>query len=350
MVHLPSIEEMYSAVERKDDAYVGIFVVAVKTTKIFCLPGCPARPPLAKNVEFFATGQEALAAGYRPCLRCKPMDPHGVPPAWVTHALQELETDPNRRLKAQDLRDRGVQPERLSRWFKKNYGMTFQAYARARRLGDACHHLRNGKDVIEAGMDAGYDSTSGFREAFHRLFGDAPTRTRDKAPLTAKWIETPLGPMFAVASNDSLCLLEFVDRRMLETQISTLRGRVSGNVVPGDNAILEKLGQELGSYFSGSLKEFSVPLHLSGSGFQERVWNRLLEIPYGRTASYSEMARDLGLPDAQRAVGKANGDNRIAILVPCHRVIKADGTLCGYGGGVWRKQRLLELESGQLTL
>jgi AraC family transcriptional regulator of adaptative response/methylated-DNA-[protein]-cysteine methyltransferase len=165
-----------------------------------------------------------------------------------------------------------------------------------------------------------------------------------------KRIETPLGGMVAVADDSILYLLEFVDRRMMATQMKTLQSRYGCSLVPGTSAVLARVEDELCRYFAGELREFSVPIDTRGTEFQMSVWNRLLTIPYGETLSYSDMAGELGRPDAQRAVGKANGDNRIAIIVPCHRVVKADGTLCGYGGGLWRKQRLLELERGQLAL
>jgi AraC family transcriptional regulator of adaptative response/methylated-DNA-[protein]-cysteine methyltransferase len=163
-------------------------------------------------------------------------------------------------------------------------------------------------------------------------------------------IETPLGAMVAVADETNLYLLEFVDRRMMATQMKTLQARYGCSLVPGDTKVLTALDRQLQEYFAGERHEFDVQLDFRGTEFQCEVWRRLLKVGYGQTLSYADMARDLGRPDAQRAVGKANGDNRIAILVPCHRVIKADGTLCGYGGGLWRKRRLLELEQGQLSL
>jgi len=163
-------------------------------------------------------------------------------------------------------------------------------------------------------------------------------------------IETPLGAMVAVADDSALYLLEFADRPMLATQMKTLQRRYGCSVVPGVNGVFELLERELSEYFSGDLREFSVPLDARGTEFQVAVWDRLRAIPYGETLSYGDMASDLGRPDAQRAVGKANGDNRLAIIVPCHRVVRGDGSLCGYGGGLWRKKRLLELEQGQATL
>ena len=160
-----------------------------------------------------------------------------------------------------------------------------------------------------------------------------------------RWIETPLGAMATVADESA-----FADRPMLATQMKTLQRRYGCSVVPGANEVFRLVERELAEYFCGRLREFSVPLDARGTEFQVSVWDRLKRIPYGETLSYGDMASDLGRPDAQRAVGKANGDNRLAIIVPCHRVVRGDGSLCGYGGGLWRKKRLLELEQGQATL
>lgn len=203
---------------------------------------------------------------------------------------------------------------------------------------------------MEASMELGYESSSGFREAFRSVFGDPPSKASQKRALTMRWIETPLGAMVAVADEEALCMLEFADRRMMETQLRRLVTLFASAVLPGRNAVLEQLETELNSYFRGELRTFGTPLKYPGTPFQVAVWDRLRAIPYGELLSYGAMARDLGFEGAQRAVGKANGDNRIAIVIPCHRVVRADSTMCGYGGGLWRKKRLIELETGQATL
>ena len=163
--------------------------------------------------------------------------------------------------------------------------------------------------------------------------------------LLAQRIETPLGTMLAAASDKGLCLLEFSDRRMLETQFATLRQRF-GAILPGTHPLLDQLRAELGEYFARTRKEFTVPLVYPGTPFQVKVWSALREIGYGETRSYEQMAWSVGTPKASRAVGTANGMNRIAIVIPCHRVVNKDGKLGGYGGGLWRKQLLLNLERG----
>jgi AraC family transcriptional regulator of adaptative response/methylated-DNA-[protein]-cysteine methyltransferase len=307
---------------------------------------------LAKNVEFFEKASYALYAGYRPCMRCRPMESGDQPPDWLRPLLEEIERDPAKRLRDSELVRFGIAPERARRYFKSKFGMTFQGYHRARRMGLAFKGIREGKDAVEAAMEQGYDSDSGFRDAFAKVFGVSPSTVQPTPAqhLVASWIETPLGPMLAAADDDALILLEFVDRRMLPVQIERMRKLFGCAVTPGTNAILQQTERELAEYYEGKRMEFTVPLHLRGSEFQVKAWNKLLTIPYGKTESYGQMAKEIGHPDAQRAVGRANGDNRIAIIIPCHRVVRSDGTLCGYGGGLWRKKRLLELETGQGTL
>lgn len=163
-------------------------------------------------------------------------------------------------------------------------------------------------------------------------------------------LESPIGPLVAGATEDGICLLEFSDPRRLETQLSSIRRTFQRTVLPGTNRHLDRLKTELAEYFDGERRSFSVPLHFPGTQFQRRVWERLLAIPYGETRSYEDLAVALGQPKAVRAVGHANGRNRIAIVIPCHRVIAKGGGLGGYGGGLRRKQDLLDLEQGRRRL
>lgn len=346
----PSFEELYAEMEQRSGKYDGIWFTAVKTTKIFCRPVCPARTPLARNVEFFPSAKEALHAGYRACKRCKPLDMGAAPPAWVEALTQRLDAHPEQRIRDQNLREMGLDPATVRRTWIQRYGFSFHAYQRARRMGVALAAFRAGADPVDAAMKTDYGSESGFRAAFEKILGVPPKQALDARPALSCWIESPLGPLFAVESEGRLALLEFIDRRMLETQIRTFQKRFGQRVIPGEAPVLEQVREELKAYFSGHLRRFETPLDLRGTPFQESVWRALLEIPYGETRSYGALAQTLGNPGGMRAVAKANGDNRLGILVPCHRVIGADGSLTGYGGGVWRKQRLLDLESGAGTL
>jgi AraC family transcriptional regulator of adaptative response/methylated-DNA-[protein]-cysteine methyltransferase len=222
--------------------------------------------------------------------------------------------------------------------------MTFHAYCRGRRLGKALEQIRRGAKLDDVALGSGYESHSGFREAFARTFGGPPGRNRGMNCVVTAWIESPLGPLVAGATPEGVCLLEYTERRMLETQFATLRKQMACPLVPGDNEHLTRLKDELARYFAGQLTTFTVSLVYPGTPFQQRVWQELLRIPYGETRTYEELARRVGAPAACRAVGRANGLNRLAILIPCHRVVNKDGKLGGYGGGLWRKQALLDLE------
>jgi AraC family transcriptional regulator, regulatory protein of adaptative response / methylated-DNA-[protein]-cysteine methyltransferase len=345
MSTMPQIKEMQRAYLAKDASYDGIFFLAVRTTGIFCRPSCPARRPLPGNVDYFSSVYAALDAGYRPCKRCRPLDTNGKPPEWVNTAM-ELVKGKEEKIKDTDLRAAGIDPFRLRRYFQKHYGMTFQAYCRSQRLGSAFDQLRRGTRLDDVALGNGYESHSGFRDAFSRTFGRPPGKTNGLDCIVVSWVESPVGPLVTAANDRGICLLEFSDPKRLDMQSAALKKAFSCAIVPGRNAHLELLEKELQQYFAGKLTQFSVPLVFPGTPFQERVWNQLLRIPYGRTRSYEDLARQIGSEGAQRAVGHANGQNRIAIVIPCHRVVNKDGKLGGYGGGLWRKQFLLDLEQG----
>jgi AraC family transcriptional regulator of adaptative response/methylated-DNA-[protein]-cysteine methyltransferase len=328
-----------------DASYDGIFFTGVRTTGIFCRPSCPARKPLPSNVEFFCSVRDALFAGYRPCRRCHPTHPSGSSPAWVKQLLDAVEAHPDRRLRDGDVRRYGVDPARARRYFLEHYGMTFQAYCRGRRLAGALRQLRDGADLDDVALGTGWESHSGFREAFARRFGVPPGKSAEASCVVTTGIDTPLGPMIAGATDEGLCLLEFADRRMLENQIKRLERLLRQPLVPGDHPHLTQVREELKQYFAGTLRTFTVPLVFRGTPFEERVWRQLIRIPYGETRSYADLATRVQAPGAQRAVGRANGMNRIAIVIPCHRVVNSDGKLGGYGGGLWRKHWLLALEA-----
>jgi AraC family transcriptional regulator of adaptative response/methylated-DNA-[protein]-cysteine methyltransferase len=341
---LPPAETMWGALVNRDPSFEGIFYVGVRTTGIFCRPTCSAKKPARENVDFFATANDALHGGYRPCLRCHPMDPDKRPPKLIERLRAEVERAPGGRLTDKELSALSIDPSTARRQFKRHYGMTFQAYYRARRMGLALREVKRGGRIDEAQNGSGFESASGFRNAFTRIFGEPPTTAKRQGGLFAERIETPLGTMMAIADDDGLRLLEFVDRRAMERELSILRRRLRTNVVPGEHRYLETVRSQLVDYFSGKNLEFDVPLAPIGSQFQLRAWEILRTIPAGETRSYSWMAEQLGDPNARRAVGHANGSNMMCIVIPCHRVIRADGTLCGYGGGLWRKKWLLDHE------
>lgn len=346
---LPDERTMYNALLEKDSHFDGIFFVGVKTTGIFCRPTCTARKPMQKNVEFFPSTREALVHGYRPCKLCSPMGKNGDSPGWLKSILTEISDNPDIRLKDGDLRERGIDPARVRRWFKKNHGITFQAYLRSLRISNAFGRIKYGEKVIEAAYESGYESLSGFTDSFKKSTGFSPIKSREKNMITITRIPTPLGPMLAGATEKGICLFEFADRRMLETQLSRIRRIFKAELISGSSKHFDALNEQMEEYFAGKRKEFTIPLVIDGTPFQEKVWNALLKIPHGETRSYKDQAKMIGNPKAVRAVANANGDNRIAIIVPCHRVIGANGKLVGYGGGLWRKKYLLNLEGVDIS-
>lgn len=337
-------QEYYRALLDKESQYDGIFYVGVKTTGVFCRPTCPARKPKFEHCEFFSTAQQALLASYRPCKRCRPLSHPNQVSDIVQRLVEAVEAEPEKRWKDEDFQSLSVHASTARRQFQKRFGMTFVEYARARRMGIAMQEIRAGHPVIDAQLASGYESGSGFRDAFSRIMGEAPIRSESMRVLRASWLDTRLGPMLAVADEDALYLLEFVDRRGLEREIERLRQKTQAAILPGTCAPIASLEHELREYFEGKLTTFQTPIRCLGTPFEQRVWDQLMKIPPGQTRSYRDIAEALGEPSAPRAVARANGANQLAIIVPCHRVIYANGELGGYGGGAARKRWLLEHE------
>ncbi len=337
-------EELYQASCAKNMDYEGVFWMGVKTTGIFCRPTCTARKPKFINVEFFSTTKDAILKGYRPCKLCKPLENLDSTPQEIVCLLDELSQNPMLVLKDWDLKERGLEPATLRRWFIKHHGMTFHAYKRMYKLNTAFKKIHQGEPILDTALDIVYESLSGFTESFKTIFGLSPKYSSHKKILQLKRIETPLGTMMACADESGICLLEFSDRKALPTELKQISAHFNAEILQGENRHFQLLEKELNSYFSGVLKTFSVPLSPVGTSFQQSVWEVLRNIPYGETWSYARQAILLGDSKKVRAVANANGANKISIIIPCHRVIGSNGKLTGYGGGVWRKQKLLDLE------
>lgn len=196
----------------------------------------------------------------------------------------------------------------------------------------------------DSAFGSGYDSLSGFNRSYRSIIGNSVTKSNEKSIINLVRFTTPIGPMFSCATNRGICLLDFTDRKMLETEFKDLCKRLNAVILPGDNPYLEQVQAELSEYFSGKRKVFTVPLHTPGTDFQQSVWKILQDIPYGKVRSYKQQAIAINNPKAIRAVASANAHNRVSIIIPCHRVIGSDGQLVGYGGGLHRKKWLLEFE------
>lgn len=334
----------YEALVAKDPSFEGTFFAGIKTTGIFCRPTCTARKPKRENVEFFASAKDAILKGYRACKVCHPMEKAGSTPEYVDRVLRLLDEDPSLKLKDYDLLKLEIEPSKIRRWFLKNHGITFHAYQRMYRINTAFKKLQTGTSVTDIAFDSGYESLSGFNDSFKKVFGVSPKNSKEKHVIDFTRIETDLGTMVACATDKGVCLLEFSDRKGLETELKQLAKYHNANIVQGQNKYFKQLKEELDAYFEGRLKEFNIPLDISGTDFQKQVWQALVEIPYGTTSSYLRQAEVLGKPSSVRAVANANGMNMIAIIIPCHRVVGSDGSLTGYAGGLWRKQKLIDLE------
>ncbi len=339
-----SFQEKYDAMFRKDASFEGVFVTAVKTTGIFCRPVCSARKPKPENVTFYDTIQDAINHGYRPCQVCKPMEQSGKTPLIVQNLINEIIENPDLRLKDNDLKIRKIEPSQLRRWFKKNHHMSFQAFQRMLRINSAFTKMTEGQSVTVTAFDVGFNSISGFNERFRSIVGEAPAASKNTAIINITRFTTRLGPMFACATRMGVCLLEFTNRRMLESEFKDLQKRLNAVILPGKNPHLLHVQKEISEYFEGTRKNFTVSLHTPGTEFQQNVWNVLKQVPYAETRSYKQLATALGNPNASRAVATANGYNKIAIIIPCHRIIGENGDMTGYGGGIPRKKWLIDFE------
>lgn len=343
------IKRYYQALIERSPQYVGSFYVAVKTTQIFCIATCRARKPKFENVEFYSTFKEALTAGFRPCKICKPTEHANEAPPMVVAAVDLIKKQPKNKVKDQQLREAGISPEIVRRWFNQHYGMTFQAFARMYRINNALIELKSGKQTTETAFDSGYDSLSGFGYTYKKLVGNTPENAASQQTILIDRFTTPLGPMFICATDNGICLLEFVEREMLETEFKDLQRLLGAVIIAGENQHMVEAKQQIAEYFDGKRQQFDVPLDTPGTEFQQSVWQALGKIEYGNTASYGQQAQRLNNPNAVRAVARANGANRVAIIVPCHRVIGKNGSLTGYAGGLARKRWLLEHEQRALT-
>ena len=341
---LPDDDVLYAALIARDPAYDGFAFVGVKSTGIFCRLTCPARKPKRENSVFYPSMVSAMEAGFRPCKRCRPLMQGGEKDPLVLKLLAALENEPDRKWSEGDVQAMNVDPSTVRRAFKRQFGITFLEMARLRRIGKGVDALARGEPVIEAQLDASFGSGSGFRAAITRQIGSSPSQASRHQFLKADWLDTPIGVMLAIASPDALYLLEFIDRPALPNEIERLKQLTSSEIIFGRNPLIEQVEQELTAYFTGGKQVFVTPLAEFGSLFTRKVWDALRAIPAGELRSYSALAADIGQATASRAVARANGANQISILIPCHRVIGADGSLTGYGGGLWRKRWLIEHE------
>jgi AraC family transcriptional regulator of adaptative response/methylated-DNA-[protein]-cysteine methyltransferase len=330
----------WAAFERRDRSWDGRVIGAVKTTGIYCKPSCPAKRPKREHVEFFAAAEDARRAGYRPCLRCKPdevgRDRDAV--ARAVRLIEEAEESPSLASLAAAV---GYAPHHFQRIFTRDVGVSPAAYARALRAKRAEDALKENGSVTEAIYEAGYSGPSRFYADANERFGMTPSAWRDGGrgeTIRYAMLDTPLGRMLIAATSRGICRLTF------DEDESALKRRFpNARIVPADESMAVLISGVLQAVETPAAMP-DLPIDVRGTAFQEAVWRELRRIPAGETRSYAEIAAAVGQPGAVRAVGTANGSNPVAVLVPCHRVIRSDGSLGGYAGGLERKRKLLDAE------
>jgi AraC family transcriptional regulator, regulatory protein of adaptative response / methylated-DNA-[protein]-cysteine methyltransferase len=339
--------DAWAAVVGRDRRFDGHFVYAVRTTGVYCRPSCPSRRPLAVNVRFFQHAAAAERAGFRACKRCQPRAaaaPSGA--AAVRAAAAFIDAHAEERITLTTLaREVGMSPFHLQRIFRRELGVTPREYQQGRRLDRLRSQLRKGVTVSRATYDAGFGSPSRVYEQSAQLGMTPAVYRRGGEGLSVRFatVESQLGQLLVAATARGVCMVSLGDSTTeLERRLRTEFPRAT--VKRDDGALAEQVRRII-AHIRGDGPAHDLPLDVRGTAFQQRVWRALLAIPYGETRSYAEVAAAIGQPAATRAVARACATNPIAVVIPCHRVIRSDGTLGGYAGGVERKERLLNVET-----
>jgi AraC family transcriptional regulator of adaptative response/methylated-DNA-[protein]-cysteine methyltransferase len=342
-------ESYWQAVLERDGGSDGAFVYGVRSTGIYCRPSCPSRRPGRAQVQFFEVPEAAEAAGFRPCLRCRPrtlgLPEHLVEP--VRQASRYIEANLDRSLTLSEVSaEVGLSPYHLQRTFRRVMGITPRQYAEARRLDSLKTQLREGQSVTTALYDVGFSSSSRLYERAPEQLGMTPSAYRKGGAgmdIGYTTVDSPLGRLLVGATERGVCAVSLGDSdAYLE---DALRREYPAAELHHDHAGLDPWVGAILRYLEGTRPDLDLPLDVQATAFQWRVWEALRAIPYGRTRSYGEVARAIGEPNAARAVAMACASNPVALVVPCHRVIGQSGTLSGYRWGAERKRLLLEKES-----
>jgi len=342
-------DQLWQAVVTRDARFDGQFVFAVSSTKIYCRPSCPSRRPSRSRVSFFDEPEAAEEAGYRACLRCKPQDSGVVDPQLklVQRACRLLDdADEGEALKLAELAQRiGVSAFHLQRTFKRVMGISPKQYVTARRFGNFKQLVREGESVTNALYDSGFNSSSRVYEHAVEELGMTPAtygRGGRGVKIDYTIAASPLGRLLVAVTERGVCAVRMGDTDAeLEKD---LREEFPAAAIERDDARLQETVKKVLQHLTNNEPHLDLPLDIRATAFQRQVWEKLRAIPYGETVSYGELAKALGKPAAVRAVGRACATNPVALVIPCHRVVREDKTLGGYRWGLQRKQKLLDLE------
>lgn len=339
-----SFEEKYQILGTRNTEYDGTFFTAVKTTGIFCHPSCRARIPKAKNVVFYASIQDALQNGFRPCKVCKPMEKIGETPSYIKNIIKELQQNPHKKISDEQLKQKGIEPHTIRRWFKKHYNITFHAFQRMLRINYAFNHIKKGNSITHSAFESGYDSLSGFNESYRSIFGVSASQSKNRTVINVLRFSSPIGSIIACATEKGICFLGFIGQKRIQQQFNQIQKHFDAVILPGRNQHLTKVKKEINEYFEGKRKSFTVTLDIVGTDLQKDAWKALEKIPYGKTISDKEQASSISKTQNVRVIASANGANKISIIIPCHRVIGSSKRPSDYAGGLHRKSWLLNFE------
>ena len=352
-VNAPDIDEeaLWQFCLSKDTSMDGMFYVAVKSTGVYCRPSCSSRTPLRKNVAFFSDAEAAEAAGFRACKRCHPrLASTDAAAALVQQACAYLDEDEPLRL-PEIGRRLGVNAGQLQRMFKRILGVSPGQYAEGRRLERLKGGLRDGHTVTRALYDAGYSSSSRLYESADEQLGMTPaTYRKGGRGMTIRYhiTDSPLGRLLIAGTERGVCAVQLGD---VDAELGmALRGEFPEAVIMPDKGAISDWVSQILEHLDGVRPRLDLPLDIQGTAFQLRVWRALRDIAYGATRTYAEIAEAIGNPRAARAVGNACHNNPVAIIIPCHRVVRSNGDLGGYASGVHRKKKLLDTEEALARL
>lgn len=345
---IPDVDEAWRAVEERDAQFDGRFVYAVRSTRIYCRPSCPSRRPSRDRVTFYAAPAAAEEAGYRACRRCHPREARLAPAAEsaVERARQHIEAHVDQSLTLAGLATLvGMSPFHLQRTFKRLFGVSPREYQDALRVTRFKSRLRAGDSVSRATYDAGFGSSSRVYERSDRALGMTPAAyRRGGAGMRIGYaiVPSPFGKLLVATTDRGVCAVAL--GKDDEQLVRALTADFPQAELAHADDVHREWVEQIVAHIGGDNGEFNVPLDVQGTRFQQRVWAQLRKIPRGRTRSYSEIASALGKPRATRAVASACANNRLAIVIPCHRVVRSDGSLGGYKWGVDRKRVILDRE------
>lgn len=340
--------EMWTGVTGRVKALDGKFVYAVKTTGVYCRPSCPSRRPRIENVEFFKSTGEAKEAGYRACVRCRPNETRSAADIMVEQIREFIEKNLDQTVTLEAIGNAvGASPFHLQRVFKANTGLTPRQYADECRLKAVKKELNAGRQVTDALYQAGYSSSSRLYERSTQQLGMTPRSYAKRGAgelINYAYIHSPMGALLMAGTARGLCFLQFGESEA--DLISALKCEFEAATIVQNAEPLSSWIGALHEYLEGNKKGLDVPVDMSGTTFQQAVWRYLRQIPAGQTRTYSEVAEAIGQPNAVRAVARACASNKVALAIPCHRVVRRDGNLGGYRWGIQRKELLIRQEQG----